>query len=73
MLLPARVERSFVLARSTPPCARCPMSPAHRQDIINEKRGHASCSTVLYRARHPPILPANYKTFEEYLPAVEEV
>ena len=49
------------------------MSPAHRQDIINEKRGHASCSTVLYRARHPPILPANYKTFEEYLPAVEEV
>ena len=28
---------------------------------------------MLYRARHPPILPSNYQTFEDYLAALEEV
>jgi len=43
-----------------------------KEDIVNEKHGHMSCSTMLFRARHPPILPADYPSFEAFLAEVQQ-
>merc|ERR1712217_498341 len=53
-------------------------TPAHivitvdKEQIWNEKTGHVSCQTTLYRARHPVITPADYKTLEEFLAAIDK-
>jgi len=42
-----------------------------KEYIVDEYRGRVSFSTTLYRARHPPLLPADYATFEEFLAAID--
>ncbi|KAL1528817.1 hypothetical protein AB1Y20_010140 [Prymnesium parvum] len=42
-----------------------------KEEIVNERRGTIHCGTKLYRARHPPLDPANYSKFEDFLSAFE--
>jgi len=44
----------------------------NKEKIWNEKAGHISMQTTLYRARHRPILPSDYDTFEEFVAAIEQ-
>ena len=43
-----------------------------KERIWNEKTGHCSFRTVLYRARHAPIRPSDYDTFEAFFVAIEK-
>jgi 1-acyl-sn-glycerol-3-phosphate acyltransferase len=44
----------------------------NKERIVNEKKGWVSWGVVLYRARAGPIDPADYKSFDAFLKAVEQ-
>mmetsp|Transcript_4541 Transcript_4541/g.9871 ORF Transcript_4541/g.9871 Transcript_4541/m.9871 type:complete len:278 (-) Transcript_4541:261-1094(-) len=43
----------------------------NKERIFNEKKGHVSFGTKLYRARHAPLCPSSFDNFEVFLEAVE--
>lgn len=43
-----------------------------KEKIINERVGHVSFSTRLYRATHPPLLSTDHPSLESFLSAVDE-
>eukprot|EP00967_Tisochrysis_lutea_P041507 scaffold49878_cov40-Tisochrysis_lutea.AAC.6 len=43
-----------------------------KENIVNERRGHVSYSTTLYRATHPPIRAADHPTLESFLDAIDK-
>src|SRR6056297_855556 len=43
-----------------------------KENIVNEKRGHVSYSTQLYRASHPPLRAADHSSLKSFLDAVDE-
>lgn len=43
-----------------------------KEDIVNERRGHVSYSTQLYRVAHPPLRATDHATLKSFLEAVDE-